>query len=97
MAAIQRILLQDGCFVDLPASIVPDMEGMAMRILDAAETKPLYHTDHMAVLLQGHVLLDEGAFSTVSCGGLLARVPRLSSGAPPNPVRILLQRRAHLA
>lgn len=50
-----------------------------------------------AVVLRGVVLHQDDAMTVVSCGGLLARVPRRPEHALQSAVRVVVRQRAHAA
>ena len=99
----RRLVLEDGCFVDLPG--IPGCEwltsdGCVVRRLREAEDATRVHPGR-AVLLQGTLLYREATHAIVSCGGLLARIPYASTGDEEEPrdkqqppmIRLLLHNR----
>lgn len=88
--AIRRVRTREGWFADVPARHSDDRSAH-LRVLSPEE-----HPDE-GVMLQGHVLWEDATTSVVSCGGLLARVPRLDERQDRMHVRILVDQRAHAA
>ena len=70
---------------------VPD-DGATTRTLDE-----VVEGEEGAVVLHGIVLHQDDATTVVSCGGLLARVPRRPEHALQSAVRVVVRQRAHAA
>ena len=96
---IRHIQVPGGWFADVP-SVLADEErigsgdGCTLSVLGTCDPIP---EGEDGVLLTGSVLSEDGESTVISCGGLLARVPRVHESARHGSVRIHLHRRDRAA